>query len=110
MYGICKELKKGASKFLKILNIFNEFILLSLTLIHLVSMIGNAIGLLDISADFPFGFIWFLSFWAASLNLMYQLFFKNIKLIAKRTAHDFGIVTVKAYNFYGGIACILILM
>ncbi|MFJ7954189.1 hypothetical protein ACIQZG_22055 [Lysinibacillus sp. NPDC096418] len=86
----------------------SSFILLSCASILIVSMIGDLIGWLDISTDFPYGFLWFLSFWAASLNLMYQFYFKKIKLVAKRTALDFGIVTFQAYSFYGGIACILI--
>ncbi|WDV09384.1 hypothetical protein [Lysinibacillus irui] len=95
-------------KFSILLNVLSRFILLSCASILLVSMIGDLIGWLNISTDFPFGLIWFLSFWAALLNLMYQFYFKKIKLVAKRTALDFGIVTLQAYSFYGGITCTLI--
>lgn len=91
-----------------LLDILSRFILLSCASILLVSMIGDLIGWLDISTDLPFRFLWFLSFWASFLILIYQFFFKNIKLVARRTVLDFGINTLKAYSFYGGIACILI--
>lgn len=96
------------NKFRIVLNILSRFILLSCTSILIVSLIGDLIGWLDIPTDFPHGFLWFLSFWSASLNLIYQFYFKKIELVSKRAALHFGIVTCHAYSFFGGIACILI--